>query len=184
MLAQLLGPPVGLRLPVDAFRRRHDVSDCPLAGGHDTRRAHRSEDIVNGACHNDSRGVPHGGLPAKSERNCSIRSPRGQPSLAPAQTTGGKVRIQRNQPLERDRADRVSGNAIAILVMPVSRPLAVSPLRSALADSWQEASPHAVHGTDDGGDEGTRTPDPLLAKEVLSQLSYIPNGRRMLGPAR
>jgi hypothetical protein len=27
---------------------------------------------------------------------------------------------------------------------------------------------------DDGGDEGTRTPDPLLAKEVLSQLSYIP----------
>jgi hypothetical protein len=26
----------------------------------------------------------------------------------------------------------------------------------------------------DGGDEGTRTPDPLLAKEVLSQLSYIP----------
>jgi hypothetical protein len=27
-----------------------------------------------------------------------------------------------------------------------------------------------------GGDEGTRTPDPLLAKEVLSQLSYIPVG--------
>ena len=27
-----------------------------------------------------------------------------------------------------------------------------------------------------GGDEGTRTPDPLLAKEVLSQLSYIPIG--------
>ena len=27
-----------------------------------------------------------------------------------------------------------------------------------------------------GGDEGTRTPDPLLAKEVLSQLSYIPAG--------
>ena len=28
-----------------------------------------------------------------------------------------------------------------------------------------------------GGDEGTRTPDPLLAKEVLSQLSYIPTTR-------
>ena len=26
----------------------------------------------------------------------------------------------------------------------------------------------------DGGDEETRTPDPLRAKEVLSQLSYIP----------
>ena len=35
-----------------------------------------------------------------------------------------------------------------------------------------------------GGDEGTRTPDPLLAKEVLSQLSYIPAADRcypMLG---
>jgi hypothetical protein len=28
-----------------------------------------------------------------------------------------------------------------------------------------------------GGDEETRTPDPLRAKEVLSQLSYIPMGR-------
>ena len=26
----------------------------------------------------------------------------------------------------------------------------------------------------DGGDEGTRTPDPLLAKQMLFQLSYIP----------
>ena len=25
-----------------------------------------------------------------------------------------------------------------------------------------------------GGDEGTRTPDPLLAKQMLSQLSYVP----------
>ncbi len=27
-----------------------------------------------------------------------------------------------------------------------------------------------------GGDEGARTPDPRLAKAVLSQLSYIPRG--------
>lgn len=33
-----------------------------------------------------------------------------------------------------------------------------------------------------GGDEGTRTPDPLLAKEVLSQLSYIPTGEYTNGP--
>jgi hypothetical protein len=26
----------------------------------------------------------------------------------------------------------------------------------------------------DGGDEETRTPDPLLAKEMLFQLSYVP----------
>jgi hypothetical protein len=29
----------------------------------------------------------------------------------------------------------------------------------------------------DGGDEGTRTPDPRDANAVLSQLSYIPKGR-------
>ena len=34
-----------------------------------------------------------------------------------------------------------------------------------------------VQGTpagEDGGDEETRTPDPLLAKEMLYQLSYVP----------
>ena len=30
-----------------------------------------------------------------------------------------------------------------------------------------------------GGDEGTRTPDPLLAKQVLYQLSYIPANERL-----
>jgi hypothetical protein len=29
-----------------------------------------------------------------------------------------------------------------------------------------------------GGDERTRTADPLLAKQVLSQLSYIPDARK------
>ena len=31
-----------------------------------------------------------------------------------------------------------------------------------------------VAGRKSGGDEETRTPDPLLAKEMLSQLSYVP----------
>ena len=33
-----------------------------------------------------------------------------------------------------------------------------------------------VHTSDesDSGDEGIRTPDPLLARQVLSQLSYTP----------
>ena len=30
---------------------------------------------------------------------------------------------------------------------------------------------------DGGGDEETRTPDPLLAKEMLYQLSYVPSPR-------
>ena len=30
-----------------------------------------------------------------------------------------------------------------------------------------------------GGDEETRTPDPLLAKEMLCQLSYVPLGPEM-----
>ena len=30
----------------------------------------------------------------------------------------------------------------------------------------------------DGGDEETRTPDPLLAKEMLCQLSYVPSDRK------
>jgi hypothetical protein len=31
----------------------------------------------------------------------------------------------------------------------------------------------------DGGDEETRTPDPLLAKEMLYQLSYVPQAPEM-----
>ena len=35
-------------------------------------------------------------------------------------------------------------------------------------ESWRAA------GRESGGDEETRTPDPLLAKEMLYQLSYVP----------
>jgi hypothetical protein len=35
-----------------------------------------------------------------------------------------------------------------------------------------------IDGTiEGGGDEETRTPDPLLAKEMLCQLSYVPDVR-------
>ena len=48
------------------------------------------------------------------------------------------------------------------------------------ARATESVAPRAIEGQGEeagpkgGGDEGTRTPDPLLAKEVLSQLSYIP----------
>ena len=34
----------------------------------------------------------------------------------------------------------------------------------------------SVNPTESNGDEGIRTPDPLLARQVLSQLSYTPVG--------
>ena len=37
---------------------------------------------------------------------------------------------------------------------------------------------------DDIGDEGTRTPDILLAKQALYQLSYIPKRGSFFGSAR
>ena len=36
-------------------------------------------------------------------------------------------------------------------------------------------------GSGGGGDEETRTPDPLLAKEMLCQLSYVPPPREVVG---
>ncbi len=45
---------------------------------------------------------------------------------------------------------------------------------AATRESPRMLSPAVVTVKASGGDEGTRTPDPLLAKEVLSQLSYIP----------
>lgn len=34
----------------------------------------------------------------------------------------------------------------------------------------------SLAGSDDGGDDGVRTHDPLRARQVLSQLSYAPEG--------
>ena len=41
-------------------------------------------------------------------------------------------------------------------------------------DSFTQASSSQSPGTAGGGDEGNRTLDPLLAGQVLSQLSYTP----------
>ena len=46
----------------------------------------------------------------------------------------------------------------------------------------REARRDGIHlrmglSAEDGGDEETRTPDPLLAKEMLCQLSYVPADR-------
>ncbi len=52
---------------------------------------------------------------------------------------------------------------------------ALAPVKTPRLRIWNIRSPRGgLSAGSDGGDEGTRTPDPLLAKEVLSQLSYIP----------
>ena len=38
----------------------------------------------------------------------------------------------------------------------------------------RRAAARVLRGGRSGGDEETRTPDPLLAKEMLYQLSYVP----------
>ena len=47
----------------------------------------------------------------------------------------------------------------------------------ASGEDTDQGIPGQVSGAPDGeggGDEETRTPDPLLAKEMLCQLSYVP----------
>ena len=39
---------------------------------------------------------------------------------------------------------------------------------------WNSLGVWVLPAGRDGGDEETRTPDPLLAKEMLYQLSYVP----------
>ena len=44
------------------------------------------------------------------------------------------------------------------------------------APQWSIGLSGDIAGAMDGGGEGIRTPDPLLAKQVLSRLSYTPWG--------
>ena len=52
------------------------------------------------------------------------------------------------------------------------------PLVGDLVDEGTDQGAEGVNGgapdAEGGGDEETRTPDPLLAKEMLCQLSYVP----------
>ena len=56
----------------------------------------------------------------------------------------------------------------------VSRPPAIRWSVASGGKDTDQGNPEARVGARDGGDEETRTPDPLLAKEMLCQLSYVP----------
>ena len=49
-----------------------------------------------------------------------------------------------------------------------------SPFRKLENESQIGSGAHSLMAESGGGDEGARTPDLLLAKQALSQLSYIP----------
>jgi hypothetical protein len=49
-----------------------------------------------------------------------------------------------------------------------------SQARAVLFELVERVALELRHPAVDGGDEETRTPDPLLAKEMLCQLSYVP----------
>ena len=51
-----------------------------------------------------------------------------------------------------------------------------SPFRKLENESQIGSGAHSLMAESGGGDEGARTPDLLLAKQALSQLSYIPSG--------
>ena len=54
--------------------------------------------------------------------------------------------------------------------------------RAADAESRSLGLPAEARSAKDGGGKGTRTPDPLLAKQMLSQLSYAPKLGRVIIP--
>ena len=55
----------------------------------------------------------------------------------------------------------------------------LAPIFSSFAGAWRQRP--FLQLAPDGGDEETRTPDPLLAKEMLCQLSYVPRRRVVVG---
>ena len=68
--------------------------------------------------------------------------------------------------------------APAVSVVPGSAPVYSVQMRCGLA---QDLFLRLIGLERVGGDEETRTPDPLLAKEMLCQLSYVPSPSRECG---
>ena len=60
----------------------------------------------------------------------------------------------------------------------------VSDLQGGEHGAGDQVGSRAGAASGDGGDEETRTPDPLLAKEMLYQLSYVPSLIRTRGGGR
>jgi hypothetical protein len=68
---------------------------------------------------------------------------------------------------------RVSDDVFVSVALPTTNRKSQPDFRSQCR-RWKKAGGTGTLGNGTVGDEGTRTPDPLLAKQVLYQLSYIP----------
>ncbi len=79
----------------------------------------------------------------------------------------------------RGPASEPSWNSALVLGRPGVHP--VSSVIGLVRPRAGSDPPLLVPMLGDGGDEETRTPDPLLAKEMLCQLSYVPSGRNVCG---
>jgi hypothetical protein len=85
---------------------------------------------------------------------------------------GGSPRESRVTVSPRFRPVKKTGPAVFLVRLDRQNSTSVRSM-----GSGHEVKDPTPNPASSGGDEGTRTPDPLLAKEVLSQLSYIPIGR-------
>ena len=135
---------------------------------------------------------------AHNSRHLNVRPARWRPPSRRSNTSGQtreQARPETHQNLihpdkdhtSRQRAADANGIANSILSMPRRRtdsmPISFASPRYTLTNADQLATPIARPGHRGGGDR-TRTDDPLLAKQVLSQLSYAPATSQDLARSR
>ena len=135
-----------------------------LALGHDLADVRHEDSIAIDDAEADSRQ-------ASLERDSGLR-----------QALGSRVRPARASELSEVGAQNPLH--VATIETSVGPPQGLLEAEGGGAVSVRQGSGHrgTIRTGWDGGDEGTRTPDPLLAKEVLSQLSYIPDRPILANP--
>ena len=110
---------------------------------------------------------PHSAVPLLDELLAPLPSRTGQPARAPRGT-------RQQTPAPGDREKMISQ-------IPPKHP--EGPTRATRVEPVLRASDLAIYQDPGSGARGTRTPDPVLAKHVLFQLSYSPARRAPRVPA-
>jgi hypothetical protein len=125
------------------------------------------------------------------ETRCTRRSACGVAPVTPSRLGCNFLpfRIVKERLVSPPLAEPTGGPFQVRALTPPTRRKSFKPLRLGREQGVSYAPPRSTstdrrflfedRSTADG-DEGVRTPDPLLAKQVLSQLSYIPGGTRVV----